>query len=95
MRRIILIPFLLLPLSAEAARCKQGAIYRPSVGACVSKQSAMHAGIYRPRVAKASIRHRAKKPPVIKRAARKLPVLACDYRCEVSLWAAKNRGTFQ
>ena len=82
----------LAPSAADAARCKQGQIYRPSQGVCVSKVSAMRAGIYRPRVAKASIRHRVKKPPA--KHAQGLPVLACDYRCEVVLWAAKNRGTF-
>ena len=85
----------LAPSAAEAARCKQGSIYRPSQGVCVSKASAMRAGIYRPRIAKASIRyrHRTKKPPVIKQA-RGIPALACDYRCELALWAAKNRGAF-
>ena len=83
----------LAPSAAEAARCKQGQIYRPSQGVCVSKAAAQRAGIYRPRVAKASIRHRVKKP-AIRRAASGVPVLACDYRCEVALWAAKNRGTF-
>lgn len=33
--------------SAEAARCPLGEIYRPSRGVCVSKSSAIHAGIYR------------------------------------------------
>lgn len=34
--------------TAEAARCPLGEIYRPSRGVCVSKTSAINAGIYRP-----------------------------------------------
>lgn len=34
--------------TAEAARCPLGEIYRPSRGVCVSKASAINAGIYRP-----------------------------------------------
>lgn len=60
--------FLALPTAAEAARCAKGSIYRPSVGVCVSKASAIRAGIYRPRHAKASIKHRAKKRPPVERA---------------------------
>ncbi|MBX9760675.1 MAG: hypothetical protein K2Y29_17985 [Beijerinckiaceae bacterium] len=57
------------PLQADAARCKQGSIYRPSIGVCVSKASAQRAGIYRPRIAKASIRHRGKRTraPIVRK----------------------------
>lgn len=41
---------------AEAARCPQGEIYRPSRGVCVSKTSAINAGIYRPGVRRQSVR---------------------------------------
>jgi hypothetical protein len=38
---------------AEAARCKQGQIYRPSLGVCQSKAAAIRQGVYRaPRKAK-------------------------------------------
>ncbi|MDP2358698.1 MAG: hypothetical protein Q8M31_21945 [Beijerinckiaceae bacterium] len=43
---------ILAPTAAEAARCKQGQIYRVSQGVCVSKASAIRAGVYRPRVKK-------------------------------------------
>ena len=55
--------FLALPMEAEAARCKQGKIYRPSLGICMGKQTAARQGV-RVRHAKASIRHRYKRPPV-------------------------------
>jgi hypothetical protein len=64
---------------AEAARCAKGKIYRPSIGACQSKATAARQGV-RVRYAKASIRHRYKRPPVrraaverIKRAAQATP----------------------
>lgn len=49
------------PLQADAARCKSGQVFRPSAGACVSKASAIRAGVYRPQYAKASTRHRYKR----------------------------------
>jgi hypothetical protein len=48
--------------SAEAARCPLGQIYRPSASICVSKASAMRAGVYRVRYARASLKHRYKRP---------------------------------
>lgn len=38
---------------ADAARCKYGQIYRPSLETCMSKASAMRAGIFRARPSKA------------------------------------------
>lgn len=48
--------------SAEAARCPLGQVYRPSASICVSKASAMRAGVYRVRYARASLKHRYKRP---------------------------------
>lgn len=45
--------------AAEAARCPQGSIYRPTQGVCISKASALRAGIYRPRSIKAKPQKRA------------------------------------
>jgi hypothetical protein len=41
---------------AEAARCKQGYIYRPSVGVCQTKAAAVRQGVYRKRVVKRKAR---------------------------------------
>lgn len=60
---------LALPTAAEAARCPNGLIYRPTAKVCVSKASAIRAGIYRSRYAKARMNDRAKNRPPIERAA--------------------------
>lgn len=82
--------------TAEAARCPQGQIYRPSQGVCVSKASAIRAGIYRPRTAKARTRDRVRKRPPVERAA--IPALRCDALCELKIalpkWAARNAASF-
>jgi hypothetical protein len=83
---LILMPLLVFAAPAEAAPCKPGMIYRPSLGICQKKLKAPR--IYR---AKASIKHRYRRPPVKKA----IPSLKCDFACEVRLWAAKNKETFQ
>lgn len=72
---------------AEAARCAYGKVYRPSIGVCQHKAAAVRAGVYRPRYAKASVRHRYKRPPV-RRAA--LPVVV-TFEHHVYNWAYDNR----
>lgn len=74
------------PLDASAARCLQGYIYRPSLGVCQLK--ATYARQARVRYAKASIRHRYKRPPV-RRAA--LPVRV-TFEHHVYNWAYDNRA---
>ena len=92
------------PLQAEAARCSSGKVYRPSAGVCVSKASAIRAGVYKPRYAKASVKHRHKRPSV-ERAARvkiassdPVPSLRCDELCKLKInlhaWAARNADSF-
>lgn len=90
--------------SAEAARCKQGMIYRPSVGVCVSKASAMRAGVYRARYAKASLKHRYKRPArsnvqKAQIAPAAIPSLRCDEICQLHInlasWVQRNRGSFE
>jgi hypothetical protein len=44
--------------------CGPGKVWRPSMGICQWKATAVRAGVYRPRVARASIKHRYKRPPV-------------------------------
>jgi hypothetical protein len=66
MRAVLLVLALaagLYALPAEAARCPSGQVYRPSVGVCQSKAAAARQGVYKPRVARASIRHRLKRAP--------------------------------
>jgi hypothetical protein len=53
-----------IPAPAEAARCPAGNIYRVTHGVCVSKSAASKQGIYKPRKAKASTRHRHRRTPV-------------------------------
>lgn len=62
--------------SAEAARCKQGYIYRPSVGVCQTKAAAARQGIRTKRYVKR----------VIKR-----PVPRLTYQQHVEQWAKRNR----
>lgn len=73
------------PLDASAARCPQGYIYRPSMGVC--QWGKTYARQARARYAKASIRHRTKRPPV-RRAA--LPVVV-TFAHHVYNWAYANR----
>ncbi|MFN3891946.1 MAG: hypothetical protein ACK4MV_16245 [Beijerinckiaceae bacterium] len=68
-----------LPLQAEAARCSSGAIYYRSAGVCISKASAIRAGVYRPRHAKASVKHRVKKRPPVERAKAQPPIVAASF----------------
>jgi hypothetical protein len=50
--------------AADAARCKQGQVYRPSIGVCQSKATAARQGVRSKRYARASIKHRYKRPPL-------------------------------
>jgi hypothetical protein len=96
----ILFSTIVLSTAADAARqCGPGLIWRPSLGICQTKAKAPRE--YVKRVAKASIKHRYKRPPV-KRAqlrVKPVPVLECDALCRLTIalpqWVENNRETFQ
>lgn len=91
----------LSPIQAEAARCAKGLVYRPSINVCVSKASAIRAGIYRARIVKrAPVKQRAKKPPVEHASTAPDPVVYGPFGALISIpetpasrlarWAAQN-----
>jgi len=80
--------------AAEAARCKKGQVYRPSIGICQPKREAIREGVYR-RSSGAGRRAKVKKPKV-----KRAPVVVTapqtnwiiDYYQHVNDWAVKNRA---
>lgn len=83
---LLIVPLLLAPAPADAARCAYGKVYRPSMGVCQAKASAIRAGVYKPRYAKARLKHRVKKTR-----APKLVVVE-TYADHVWNWAYYNRA---
>ena len=78
------------PGAAEAARCPQGKIYRPSLGVCQTKQAAIRQGVYRPRPKAVKVRYA--KPPRA-RTVRPGPNWIIDYHNHVQGWADRNRAS--
>ena len=89
---LLVLALLLAPSPADAARCAYGKVYRPSLGVCQSKAVAQRAGVYRQRYAKASIRHRHKRPAMTRKAS--LPVVV-TYAHHVYNWAYDNRAVIE
>lgn len=84
--------------SAEAARCKKGQVYRPSLGVCQSKQAAVRAGVYR-RSSGAARRSKIRPPKpkpapvIIQQPAQTQSNWIVDYYTHVNDWAVKNRNS--
>jgi hypothetical protein len=76
--------------AAEAARCSKGKIYRPSLGVCQSKQTAIRQGVYRPRPK--AVRVRQVQPPRA-RTTEPAPGWVAEYHQHVQDWVEKNRAS--
>lgn len=76
--------------AAEAARCPQGKIYRPSMGVCQSKQAAIRDGAYRSRPKKVRVKY--VRPPKAK-TVKPSPNPIVDYHRHVQSWADRNRAS--
>ena len=79
--------------SAEAARCKKGQVYRPSMGICQSKQAAIREGVYRRSSGagrRSKVRAPKPKPPLVKTIAPQTDWIV-DYHYHVNDWAIRNR----
>lgn len=79
--------------SAEAARCKKGQVYRPSMGICQSKQAAIREGVYRRSSGagrRSKVRAPKAKPPVARTTAPQTDWIV-DYHYHVNDWAIRNR----
>lgn len=82
--------------SAEAARCRYGQIYRPSLGICQSKQTAARQGMYRSKanrvpIARKKTAYPRRVPSAHTRSSSGAADSGVQYHDHVQGWVKRNR----